>query len=223
MSVFRMTQWLLVQVTSCKEEVEKISRLLRRELERFDFNKVKDFQGLCVKYIESVMTMEHQVRAYAPVCRACCIIPCVLSWNYSPWHPRPNPWCHPAGCKSMGVFPSRGQVDSHLVTSPLQLVTSPLRVMTSPPHADHMCYVYTRHTHCTARTPTQAPHPRDLMQCYTLAGFHSKIVNHRPAVMHYRTSNATMLMVFSRSSAAGFSGMSAAAQTREFFCSQTQV
>lgn len=50
-----------LKVTMCKEEVEKISRLLRRELERFDFVKVKDFQNLCVSYIESVMTMEHQV------------------------------------------------------------------------------------------------------------------------------------------------------------------
>jgi sorting nexin-1/2 len=34
---------------------------MRRELERFDHYKAQDFIHMCVKYIESVMTMEHQV------------------------------------------------------------------------------------------------------------------------------------------------------------------
>merc|ERR1711990_503952 len=42
---------------AAKKDVIKISKLLRKELERFDFVKIQDFQNYCVNYIESVMTM----------------------------------------------------------------------------------------------------------------------------------------------------------------------
>merc|ERR1719231_1404279 len=50
-----------LRVKKAKEDLIKISKLLRRELERFDYIKVQEFQSLCVTYIESIMTMEHQI------------------------------------------------------------------------------------------------------------------------------------------------------------------
>ena len=57
-----------------KEDLIKISKLLRRELERFDYVKVQEFSALCISYIESVMTMEHQIckawEAFLPEAKA---------------------------------------------------------------------------------------------------------------------------------------------------------
>jgi sorting nexin-1/2 len=49
------------KVADSQAAVANISRLMRRELERFDHYKANDFIQMCVKYIESVMTMEHQI------------------------------------------------------------------------------------------------------------------------------------------------------------------
>jgi len=62
------------RVKKAKEDLIKISKLLRRELERFDYVKVQEFSALCISYIESVMTMEHQIckawEAFLPEAKA---------------------------------------------------------------------------------------------------------------------------------------------------------
>lgn len=62
------------KVRKAKDALIKISKLLRRELERFDYIKVQEFQQCCTAYIESVMTMEHQIckawEAFLPEAKA---------------------------------------------------------------------------------------------------------------------------------------------------------
>lgn len=46
-----------------QEEFDNISKMIKKEMERFDVVRVKDFKAVMIKYIESLMTNQQQVSA----------------------------------------------------------------------------------------------------------------------------------------------------------------
>lgn len=44
-----------------QEEFENISKMIHKELERFEYNRVKDFKKTIIKYMESLMNTQEQV------------------------------------------------------------------------------------------------------------------------------------------------------------------
>lgn len=44
-----------------QEEFDNISRMIKKEMERFEVNRVKDFKVTIIQYLESLMTHQQQV------------------------------------------------------------------------------------------------------------------------------------------------------------------
>lgn len=51
------------KVERSQEEFERISRSIKKEMEMFDCNRVKDFKACIVKYLETLMTNQQKVTA----------------------------------------------------------------------------------------------------------------------------------------------------------------
>lgn len=47
-----------------QEEFENISKMIRKEMERFEFNRVRDFKNTIVQYMETLMTTQQQLIKY---------------------------------------------------------------------------------------------------------------------------------------------------------------
>lgn len=45
-----------------EKEFEDISRMIKKEMERFDRTRVKDFKQTLIKYLETLMLHQQQVR-----------------------------------------------------------------------------------------------------------------------------------------------------------------
>ena len=44
-----------------QEEFESISKMIHKEMERFEYTRVRDFKNTIVKYMESLMNTQQQV------------------------------------------------------------------------------------------------------------------------------------------------------------------
>jgi sorting nexin-1/2 len=53
-------QWE-AKVERGQEEFDNISRMIKREMERFEVNRVKDFKAVIIQYLENLMTHQQQV------------------------------------------------------------------------------------------------------------------------------------------------------------------
>jgi sorting nexin-1/2 len=49
-------------VQRCQKEFEDISAEIKREVERFEINRTKDFKATIVKYLQDQMAHQQQVR-----------------------------------------------------------------------------------------------------------------------------------------------------------------
>ena len=54
-----LLQWQL-KVQRCQEQFEEISTEIKREMERFELERVKDFKSNIMKYIEDQMAHQQQ-------------------------------------------------------------------------------------------------------------------------------------------------------------------
>jgi molecular chaperone GrpE (heat shock protein) len=54
-------QWE-AKVERGQEEFDNISKMIKKEMERFEVNKVKDFKAIIIQYLENLMTHQQQVR-----------------------------------------------------------------------------------------------------------------------------------------------------------------
>ncbi|KAG1698314.1 Sorting nexin-2 [Nymphon striatum] len=52
------------KVERCQEEFENTSKMIRKEVERFEFNRVKDFKDIIIKYMESLLNTQQQLVKY---------------------------------------------------------------------------------------------------------------------------------------------------------------
>jgi sorting nexin-1/2 len=50
------------KVQRCQKEFDDISAEIKREMERFEINRVKDFKTTIVKYLQDQMAHQQQVR-----------------------------------------------------------------------------------------------------------------------------------------------------------------
>ena len=99
-----------MRMKEARDRYMDIARLCKKELERFDIIKIRDFQQMCVTYIEEVMNMEQLVRTVHvrlwwwlqwPRTRTRTHAPtrCILSWprvGAQPEHDAPSTppvWC----------------------------------------------------------------------------------------------------------------------------------
>ena len=57
---FCSRQWE-AKVERSQEEFERISRSIKKEMEMFDCNRVKDFKDCIVKYLETLMANQQKV------------------------------------------------------------------------------------------------------------------------------------------------------------------
>jgi Vps5 C terminal like. len=54
-------QWE-AKVERGQEEFDNISKMIKKEMERFEGNRVKDFKAIIIQYLENLMTHQQQVR-----------------------------------------------------------------------------------------------------------------------------------------------------------------
>jgi len=54
-------QWE-AKVERGQEEFDNISKMIKKEMERFEVNRVKDFKAIIIQYLENLMTHQQQVR-----------------------------------------------------------------------------------------------------------------------------------------------------------------
>jgi hypothetical protein len=54
-------QWE-AKVERGQEEFDSISKMIKKEMERFEVNRVKDFKAIIIEYLENLMTHQQQVR-----------------------------------------------------------------------------------------------------------------------------------------------------------------
>jgi sorting nexin-1/2 len=54
-------QWE-AKVERGQEEFDNISKMIKKEMERFEVNRVKDFKAIIMQYLENLMTHQQQVR-----------------------------------------------------------------------------------------------------------------------------------------------------------------
>jgi len=45
-----------------QEEFDNISKMIKKEMDRFEVNRVKDFKAIIIQYLENLMTHQQQVR-----------------------------------------------------------------------------------------------------------------------------------------------------------------
>lgn len=53
-------QWE-AKVERCEEEFNSISKMIKKEMERFEVARVKDFKAVILKYLETQMSHQQQV------------------------------------------------------------------------------------------------------------------------------------------------------------------
>lgn len=56
-----------MKVQRCQEQFEQISNEIKREMERFELNRVRDFKSNVVRYIEDQMAHQKQVSSLLPL------------------------------------------------------------------------------------------------------------------------------------------------------------
>lgn len=56
-----MFQWE-AKVQRCQREFDEISAEIKREMERFEMNRVRDFKSTIIKYLEDQMAHQQQVK-----------------------------------------------------------------------------------------------------------------------------------------------------------------
>jgi sorting nexin-1/2 len=61
--VYSFNQWES-KVQRCQKEFEDISAEIKREVERFELNRAKDFKTTIVKYLQDQMAHQQQVINY---------------------------------------------------------------------------------------------------------------------------------------------------------------
>jgi hypothetical protein len=54
-------QWE-AKVERGQEEFDNISKMIKKEMERFEVSRVKDFKAIIIQYLENMMTHQQQVR-----------------------------------------------------------------------------------------------------------------------------------------------------------------
>jgi sorting nexin-1/2 len=54
-------QWE-AKVERGQEEFDNISKMIKKEMERFEVNRVKDFKAIIIQYLETLMSHQQQVR-----------------------------------------------------------------------------------------------------------------------------------------------------------------
>ena len=69
-------QWE-AKVERGQEEFDNISKMIKKEMERFEVNRVKDFKAIIIQYLENLMTHQQQVRDV----RSCAAVPMWVSEN----------------------------------------------------------------------------------------------------------------------------------------------
>lgn len=52
------------KVQRCQKEFEDISAEIKREVERFEINRAKDFKATIVKYLQDQMVFQKQILKY---------------------------------------------------------------------------------------------------------------------------------------------------------------
>lgn len=45
-----------------QEEFDNISQMIKKEMERFEINRVKDFKSIIIQYLETLMNQQQEVR-----------------------------------------------------------------------------------------------------------------------------------------------------------------
>lgn len=50
-----------VKVTRCQQDFDEISKEIKREIERFEMNRVRDFKATIIKYLQDQMAHQQQV------------------------------------------------------------------------------------------------------------------------------------------------------------------
>jgi molecular chaperone GrpE (heat shock protein) len=71
-------QWE-AKVERGQEEFDNISKMIKKEMERFEVNRVKDFKAIIIQYLENLMTHQQQVGDV----RSCIPVPVWVSENTS--------------------------------------------------------------------------------------------------------------------------------------------
>lgn len=69
-------QWE-AKVERGQEEFDNISKMIKKEMERFEVNRVKDFKTIIIQYLENLMTHQQQVRDVS----CCTSVPVWVSEN----------------------------------------------------------------------------------------------------------------------------------------------
>ncbi|GLH07323.1 Uncharacterized protein GBIM_12811 [Gryllus bimaculatus] len=52
------------KVERCQEEFDNITKMIKKEMERFEVNRVKDFKSIIIQYLENLMTHQQQLIKY---------------------------------------------------------------------------------------------------------------------------------------------------------------
>ncbi|XP_066996933.1 sorting nexin-2 [Anabrus simplex] len=52
------------KVERCQEEFDNISKMIKKEMERFEVNRVKDFKAVIIQYLENLMNHQQQLIKY---------------------------------------------------------------------------------------------------------------------------------------------------------------
>jgi sorting nexin-1/2 len=52
------------KVQRCQKEFDDISAEIKREMERFEINRAKDFKATVIKYLQDQMAHQQQVRVF---------------------------------------------------------------------------------------------------------------------------------------------------------------
>lgn len=55
-----VVEWT-AKVERCQEEFDKITAMIKKELDRFEINRVKDFKAIIIKYLEAQVEQQQQV------------------------------------------------------------------------------------------------------------------------------------------------------------------
>lgn len=51
------------KVQRCQQEFDEMSQEIKKEMERFDVKRVRDFKSIIIKYLEDQMAHQQQVRS----------------------------------------------------------------------------------------------------------------------------------------------------------------
>ena len=74
MNIFPLFQWEQ-RVDKGKDDFEKMSQVVRREVARFDRNRVEDFKNSIIRYLEHLMENQQKVIIVKIICISKCTCP----------------------------------------------------------------------------------------------------------------------------------------------------